>query len=161
MKLFKILAILLLCVPSHAYEVVQISTGAPAGIEQTLLAAVTTQFNAVVKPNPLAANTYNVMIYGKNPNYNAPPAPPSTLQDSLSLGATVYVFGYADGRDNERCQDLSYISGYLVNCSSPSYFQASTATFVWSSATCNTALGFVSNFIYNQSYSTPTVIWGK
>lgn len=145
---------------AHAYEVVQISTGAPAGLEKTLLAAVTTQFNAVVKPNPFAANTYSVTIYGNNPNYNAPTPPPSNLQESLSLGATVYIYGFADGQNYERCQDLGHISTFLVNCSTPSYF-GSPSGFVWSAATCNQALGTVSNFIYTQNFSTPTVIWGK
>ena len=77
---------------SGAYTQVQISTGAPTGIEENFIAATTAQFTGKVIKNPLAAHTYSLILYGLNPSYQAPEPPPTNLEQALSLGATVYVY---------------------------------------------------------------------
>lgn len=170
-KLLKISAFLLLTSTLHAFTQLTVSTAAPAGIEQQFIAATTNQFQAILTSNPLAANTYAIKLFGPNPNYQAPPLVPTTLEAALSLGSTVYTYGWANGMDYERTKDLNFFlalpssttpGGFFVNCSSPAYFngiQYSSTTqqlVTIDTTTCNAVLSGVYNFIYQQFFSTPT-----
>lgn len=134
------------CVDAGAFTQVTIGTAAPAGIEESFLAATTAQFNARIVKNPLAAHTYSMTILGPNPTYQAPPPPPSTLDQALSLGSTVYVYGFGAGQDYQRNIDQHIIGDVYGTCVSTS--------------TCFDGLGKASNLIYQESLSTPTVIPG-
>lgn len=125
-------------------------------VQASFLASTTAQFQATLTPNPLVANTYSINLLGANPSYNPPP---TTIQQALSLGATVYLYGWVDGQHYERAHDEGIASVYAINCSSPTVFtlhQTSTATF--DTATCQDAIGMVYQQIYQQDYSTPTAV---
>lgn len=125
-------------------------------VEASFLASTTAQFQGIVNPNPLASNTYSINLFGANPSYNPPP---TTIQQALSLGATVYLYGWVDGQHYERVHDIGIVGAYAVNCSSPTVFtlhQTSTSTF--DTATCQDALGMAYQIIYQQEFSTPTVV---
>lgn len=138
---------------------VVISTGAPAGLEKSFLATTTTQYLAKLTANPLAANTYSLILYGPNPAYQAPAPPPTTLEQALSLGSSVYVYGFANGMTYERGKTEGTIGAYGNLCGSATSFmltQASTTTF--NRSTCEDTLATIENFLFQLSLSTPPVI---
>lgn len=128
--------------PLHAFTQVQISTAAPVGLEEAFIAATAAQFNAKVTKNPLVSHTYGLVLYGPNPAYRAPP---STLEEALSLGATVYVYGFVDGQAYERHLNLGTIGQYIVNISS-------------SDPSCAAIMGTMSGDIYQQNFADPTMV---
>ena len=159
---------------SQAYTVVTVSTAAPQGLEQSFLDATTNQFLATLFKNPLASNTWSVKLFDVNPNYNTHNPPPTTLEQALSLGATVYLYGFMNGIQDERDRDLSWFTapigalgwnngGFLVNCSSPTWWngvqQSSMTQQLVSidSTTCNAVLVGVYNTIWNQNFGIQTV----
>lgn len=147
-------ALFLMCgSTASAYTVIQLGSGVPESVEQSLIASTTAQYLGTVFVNPLVSNTYQIKILGLNPNYQAPAPPPTTLEQALSLGATVYVYGFVDGQSYERHHDLGTIQNYQVNCSSPTFFSVAV-----DSTSCNAILGQLANDIYTQNFSTPTVI---
>jgi hypothetical protein len=150
------LVLLLLSSPLGAYTVVIVSSAAPVGIEQQFIASSTAQYQMDYFKNPLASNTYTLKLYGTNPNFNPPPPLPSTLQQSLALASTVYVYGFASGMAYERSVDTSMISSYLVNCSSAGYFGASTGS--WNTSSCSQALMAAEEAIFSLATSTPPVL---
>lgn len=151
-SIFAIFGFLLCPYIAGAYTVVTISTAAPQGIENQLIAATTTQFSAKVTPNPFAANTFAVTIYGKNPNYDAPPSYKEVVEQS-------YPYGWAAGLEYQNHVDENIASGFAVNCSTPSAFilqQTTTTTF--DRSTCQDVLNtLISNF-YELNLSTPPVL---
>lgn len=153
-NLFVAILIALVCPKAFCFTQVIISTEAPAGIETTFIAATTNQFRADYFKNPLASNTYSLKIRGVNPNYNAPSPPPSTLEEALSLGATVYVYGFSNGMNYEQRVDMDLVIGFEVNCSTP--IGVSTAT--WDTNTCYAITGAIDSALYELSLSTPIVI---
>ncbi len=141
---------------ARAFTTVIMSSSAPTGTEKLFLANATNYTLANLSANPFAANTYSLTLFGLNPNYSPPTPAPTTLEQALSLGATVYVYGFANGMVYERSVDLGQISKYVVNCSTPSFFGVSSGT--WSPAVCYGALTAVYNVIFSLDLSTPTVI---
>lgn len=152
---------------SQAYTVVVPSTSAPQGIEQTFIAATTTQFEATLFVNPLFAGTYQIQLLGPNPAYNPPVTDADLLQALVTIDSYTYVYGWADGMRYERGHDLGYFTapagqigmpngGFFVNCSSAPYFNVPAID----STTCQGVLATVYNFIYQQNFSTPTVVPG-
>lgn len=137
----------------YSYTIVTISTAAPQGLERSFLAATTNQFLATVTANPLAANTYAVKLFAPNPAYNAPP---STLEQALSLGSTIYVYGWADGQSYQQHVHHNLVETYMVNCSTPIGFATST----WDISTCQAVTGAIDEAIFQESLSTPTVVPG-
>lgn len=144
------------CVAGHAFTQVTISTAAPVGLEADFIQKTTSQFTADYFKNPLASNTYSLKLKGLNPNYNAPPPPPSTLEQALSLGATVYTYGFRDGLGYQQGVDIGIVQGFEVKCTTPIGF--STAT--WDTDTCYAITGAINSTLYQLSLSTPTLIPG-
>lgn len=147
---------------SGAYMTVVISTATTESTEQALLNQIAQQFSASVYINPLAANVYQVKLFGLNPNY-VPPAPstPIVTLDMIttrlaSLTTDQYVQGFANGESYQQNVDMGILSGFMVNCSTASCFGASSAT--WNAPTCTAALGTVDQSIYDLRFSTPTSI---
>lgn len=146
---------LFLAHPLWSYTVVTLSTAAPQGLENTFIASTTNQFAASLFVNPLASNTYGIKLFGPNPSYNAPEPPPSNLEQALSLGATVYVYGFANGMRYQQNSDNNLVESFDVKCSSvPIGF--STAT--WSTGTCHAVAEAIDSAVFQESLSTPTVI---
>lgn len=138
------------------------SSSAPASLMADFLASTTNQYLGSLVPSPYFANTYSLTLSGKNPNYFPPVVPaPSTptvnatqlLQALVDVSTSTYIYGWADGVDNERKRDTGFINNFLVNCSSAPYFKAPVAG--WSISVCTTTLATAYNFIYQQSFSTP------
>jgi len=98
-------------------------------------------------------------LLGLNPNYN-PPAPlPSNLQQSLSLGSTIYVYGWAAGVAYQQGQEIGLVSGAGLLCQSATSFnlvQTTTATF--NLGTCEDVVRTLTNQLYQQSLSTSPVL---
>lgn len=140
---------------TQAYTVVTTSSSAQPGLEASFIAATTAQFQAVVTSNPLASNTYSVKLISVNPNYNAPEPPPSNLDQALSLGATVYAYGFGAGQGYDQHVQLGIVGSFALNCSTP---MANVPTY--DTATCQAVTGAISNAIYQQSLSTPVVVGG-
>lgn len=132
---------------AHAFSQVMVSTSAPQGFEAIWLNQQRAEYNVQITSNPLASNTYTMKLFGPNPNYNPSPPPPTTLQQALDLGATVYAYGFVAGQETERHQDLAKIGSYLVNLGT-------------SDLTCTNYIGALENDIYTQYFSTPTVVPG-
>lgn len=108
--------VLLLGLPSLTradFIQIQTSTSAPQGLGATVIQGLSSQYLAGVAKNPLVSNTWSVKLFGVNPNYNAPEPPPSTLNQALQLGTTLYNYGFRDGQELERAQNLSDLSPYL------------------------------------------------
>ena len=162
---------------ASAYTVVTVSTAAPVGLEKDFIAQTTAQYAASVFVNPFVANTYQVQLFGPNPSFNPPPSNADLLNALVSVDSYTYVYGWGDGESFERYHDLGYFTapigtvgmldgGFFVNCSSPTYWnniQYSSDTFQlvsMDSTTCNAVLSGVYNFVYQQYFSTPTVVPG-
>ena len=152
----------LLCTSGHAYTVVQISTGAPQGIETQFLAQTAAQFNATITPNPLASNTYSVTIYGPNPNY-LPPITSAQLLQQIDLDAQyiatvdtyTYVYGFADGESECQRDTSKLVEEFEINCSSPV-----SGITTWDVGTCIGLTTALDTMIFEESLSTPTVVPG-
>ena len=137
----------LLTATGHAYTVTQTSTAAPAGIEAQWVAysaSTASPYLFNVQANPFFQNTWNMELLGPNPNYNPQTPAPTTLEAALSLGATVYVYGFANGESNQQNIDIQMLNGFMASCSTDTLCQQ-----VISSATAT---------IYNLDLSTPVPI---
>lgn len=146
---------------------VSLSTSAinPTALQQDILSNLTTgQYLGTATPSPFFANTYSVSVKGKNPTYTGPSVSTTllnldTIADKLTkISTDTFVYGYVNGMAYERKHDIGLIGDYFVHCDSAPYFNESSAT--WSNSTCFTALGSASNAIYQQNFSTPTVVTG-
>lgn len=126
-------------------------TAASPQLEKQFLAATTNQFLATLIPNPLAANTYTLKLLGLNPSFNAPP---TTLEQALSLGSTLYVYGFASGMNYQQHVHNNLVETYEVNCSTP----IGSSTSTWDIGTCQAVTGAIDNAIFQESLSTPTVL---
>lgn len=111
------LTILALLLGSDVFGAINVyrSTSAPSALESQFLADVTTQYLVTVKPGLFGSVT--VTLLGKNPLYT-PPAISTTIltldsitQRLVQISSDNFVYGYADGMDNERAENLELISG--------------------------------------------------
>lgn len=135
-----------LCSPVSAYTVVTISTAAPSNIEQSFIASATTQWSMSYFKNPLASNTYQLTLFGPNPNYNPLPTPAQLLISLVTVDSFTYVYGWAAGEVHERNQDIAMLTNATVACSTDTV--------------CTQAIGQAINSIYTLNFSTPTVVPG-
>lgn len=179
-------------IPSKTMAAINVyfSSSAPTSLADTFLADVTTQYQAVVVPSKFQTGSYNVTINKKNP----PAICGGTVQVPCDLDADLqllvqqstwnYVFGYGSGEADERERNLNTIGNYVMKCSTPTVFGASTTTFTmgfncgkagplggvqcasstvrttWDPGTCGTSLMSPMDDIFTQNYSTPTAIPG-
>ena len=138
---------------SQAFQGYNVVVTTDPTTEANFLSAMTEQFDVTATSNPFVSNTYQINLYGLNPSYNAPPAPPSTLEESLSLGATVYLYGYRDGAWYDQKTTANIAEDSVVNCSTP---PAGSQT--WDIPTCQATAQAIYDAIYQLSLSTPTPI---
>lgn len=143
---------------------IQISTAAinPVELQTGLINGLTNQYLSSLTASTAFPGTYTLKVFGPNLAYQ-PPTVSTTVAtlDSITKQLTkistwTYVYGWADGEDYQRQIDMGIISDYILNCSTPSFFGASTTT--WSPGTCGTALMQPQLDIYNLQFSTPTLI---
>jgi hypothetical protein len=164
MKLSSIFVFVLLAMPSYAAINVYFSNSAPPSLQADLMASLTTQYQTTVTPG-FFANTFTVTISSKQ----AAPVCAGTMPCQLDLDISAiiavstvnYVYGWANGQQYERNHDLSVIGNYVLNCSSVPYFHhISGSSATWDLGTCDDSLGTISNTIYQQNFSSPTVLTG-
>lgn len=136
----------------QAYTTVLISTAASSTLETQFLASTTNQYLGTITSNPFASNTYTLKLFGPNPSYNPPP---TTLEQALSLGSTVYAYGFAAGQNYDQKVQVNLVNSFSLNCSTP---MANVPS--WDPATCQAITGAIINDLYQESLSTPTVIPG-
>lgn len=148
--------------PADAHTVVDVSTAAPSGLESDFLRDATSQFLSSLYVNPYYPGTYALKLFARNPAYNPPPppvVPPTTLEAALALGATVYVYGFANGMtyQNEVAEGLVGRLGNL--CQSATYFNLiETSTKTFNLGTCHDVVATIENQFFSLSLSTPTPI---
>jgi hypothetical protein len=151
-------------VPCAGYTVVRISTASAPGFEESFIAATTAQFTASVFKNPLASHTYQLTLFGPNPTYSPPLTQQDLLRSLVAVSSNDYVYGWADGRDSERWNDLGKVDYYAVNCSSVTMFDMQFGTTTnhvdIDQPTCNRVLAVLRDAIYQQFFSTPIVLGG-
>lgn len=146
---------------------VSLSTSAinPTALQQDIFGNLTTGYYlGTIVADRYQANTYRATISGKNPSFQAPSVSTTllnldTIADKLTkISTDTFVYGYVAGMAYERKHDIGLVGDYFVHCDSAPYFDASSIE--WSSSTCNTALGRASNSVYQQNFSSPTVVPG-
>lgn len=181
MKWLRFIPLLLLPSISSALPVVSVyfSTSAPANAESTLLSMTTNQWLGVLTQNtsPLFPNSWTFTLQQPNPNFiptcgSCCPAPappiydtttlPSIVQNLTNISTWTYVYGYADGQQNTRDEDIGYASTFQTLCTSTSTFYISGSTSVFNvhidTATCYSVLGTLETSLYQILTSTPEVI---
>lgn len=164
--------------PVQAYETVLVGTGVPEAVENSFIAAATAQFNITLQKNPLAANTYTETLWGYNPKYN-PPTPAFVLIDSqtwqtdflqmITNSSYTYIYGWSDGSQYTRFQDVTQASYDWNFCTSTAGFSVPPPNFstsTWKvpkidSTTCQFVAAYIGNTINGLSFSSPTVIPGN
>ena len=126
--------------------------------ESAFLSNVGSQLLSSIVPNPFVANTYQIGLFGINPNYNPPITNAQLLQSLVAIGSSTYVYGWADGLDYERWNVLGKFNAqliqttdYEVNCSSPTYW----GIVAIDSTTCVNMLNKIYNDVYQEFFSTP------
>jgi len=146
----------------RAYTVEVTASTAPAGTENAFLQATQQQFNVQITTNPFFQNTYNMTLYGPNPNYNPPPTNIQLLNSLVTVDSYTYVYGWGDGETKERFTDLQYMNNFAVDCiniSTSTFFVVGSTTIydtAISSTTCLEAVTTIQNYIYQQSFPVIT-----
>lgn len=142
--------------PVNAFTVITVSTGTAPTIEKELLAQATTQFNASLVVNPLASNTYTLKLFGRNPNYTAPPAVVTLDQVTaklVAISSNTSELLYAEGMVYERKNDAGMIGAFMNLCGNATNYAVTPGGIpaTWDPATCHQVLGFMDNWIMIQS----------
>lgn len=158
-SLFGLLAFFLF-LPSiaSAFTVITVSTSAPDGIEAQFIADATSQWNMSYFKNPLASNTYQLKLFGPNENFNPAPTNQELLDALVTVDSYTYSAGYATGRTDQQTFDLSMLSSFFVNCSSPTAFALpgfSTSTF--NANTCQNVIDVLFAAFQTQFSTFPIV----
>lgn len=113
-------------------------------------ADTTTQYQATLTHN-LASDTITVL--SRNPPKKEASGDLTKAVESLVAVTTwSYVYGFANGMTTERGIDLDTFSGFLVACSTPSYFVYSDSAS-WNTATCRVILNNMMEHISKRTYA--------
>lgn len=158
---------LLMPAPSQSAVNVYLGSGVPVSIQADFIANATTYFNATLVPSSFFPGTYTLTVLGKNPpvqcggTVTLPCDLDKDVASMVAVSTYSYIYGFRDGQEYERNHDLGTIGSFTMNCSSPTAFSlAQMAPAGWSLGTCIDTLGTVSSTIYNQYYSSPTIVNG-
>lgn len=133
-----------------------LAAGVPESVEVDLLATVTTQFNLGVNPSSLAANTYDITIFGKNESFNPPPTNADLLNGLISVNKNTYPLGWADGESFQQSVDVKTAENFSALCSNAFFFDLVTID----SATCMAVTGALSDAIIQEHLAEPTTVPG-
>ena len=169
--------VLFLCLISattaNAYTVIVISTTTTENTEKILLNQIATEFDASIYVNPFAAGTYQVKLFGLNPNYEPSDVIIDTttwfsnIQAMQALEAFIstdsYTNGWANGMQYERSSNISFLRQTRLLCSSNSTFWvAGTTDYITPDPiTCGSVLDYSENSLYQLNFATPTIISGN
>lgn len=144
---------------ANAYTVITLSTGTPSSVETSLIAAVTSQFNASVASNPFFPGTYTVKVFGINPVYNPPVTQKQLLDALVTVDSYTYVYGWANGLEYQNHVNEGITTNYLINCDTPTAFNLhQTAPENFDRKTCSDVLNSVLDSFYKLNLSTTPVI---
>jgi hypothetical protein len=141
---------------AYAFQGYNVVTTTDAATETTFLSATTAQFAANVIINPFVPGTYQINLFGPNPLFNPLP---TTLQQALSLGSTVYAYGWASGVNYQQTQEESFIGAMGNLCgSATNYNLTQTNSSTFDNATCQDVIGTIENQLFEESLSTVPVL---
>lgn len=150
------------CMEGRAFQGYNVIITTTPTVQAAFLTATTSQFQAIVMPNPLASNTYSINLTGINSNYVVPSTAScfsldvdvdtTTLENDLAAlvaaGPQIitdpYVYGFASGMAYAQHQDNILTEQFEVKCSTALSCQAVTSA--------------IDQAIFQESLSTPTVI---
>lgn len=128
-------------------ETASVTITGPAALQADIISVATNTYSATITPSTFFAGSYTVNLISKKPSVPVGPSA-CTLDDSIKAIVEVttksYVYGYANGMQYERNTDLTTIGNMAVVCSTDT--------------SCAQALGDASTAIFDQNFSTPTVI---
>jgi hypothetical protein len=158
-----------MCLASNAHAFffqVTNSTGTPESVGKALIAQTTTQFNATVVANPLAANTYTGKLFGLNPNY-VPPGVSTTIltldnvaNKLISISTNTVEILYGEGMLYERNNEAGLLGYFMGLCANATNYVIAPSTVTpanWDKETCNQVLGYVDNYIVFQTSGVAVV----
>lgn len=150
-----IFALALSCQAANYSMTILISTKAanPAQLQKDFIAATTTQFVSTVVKTIFGSDTYTITISSKA-GLLPPPAPPPV--GSTMTYTDCYVYGFAEGMEEERGQVLSNIDNdYEVNPSSESQ------SYVTESLLCYNDYRRIMDLIAARGYEVYTTTGGR
>ena len=154
-----ILGGILLTKPCHAFQGYNVVVTTDPISQAAFLANTTNEFIATEVPNPFVANTYQINLYGINPNYNPPITNQELFAGLLYVDTSTYVYGWAAGESYQQTAQIDQTAYLESLCSSATNFtlvQTTTATF--DTNTCLDTLSTVVEQLYQLSLSTPTQV---
>lgn len=166
-------SVLLIASTTSSAGVVNVYTATPA-LQQDFIAMTTSQYLGTLTASPYFAGSYSLTLTGKT--FTGIPGtcpPPATLDQQLAIATTTlaalstdyYLNGWANGMQYERYQNIQTM-GYFAQCSTSAFVApAGQSTSTWKvpkidTTTCSFILGYVSNFVYQQNFSSPTIVPG-
>lgn len=170
-----IITILSLAVsPLKATVNVYFSNTAPTSLQTDFLSNSTSQFTGTVMPSHYLPNTYDFNITGKQANPPMTTCPPrSTIDTQLAIATTTlaalatdyYLSGWVNGQAYERYSNISWIDSYVACSTSAFTAPLGVSTSTWKvpkidTTTCSFMLGYIANNIYQQNFSSPTIVPG-
>lgn len=94
----KTLALILLASSVYAAVTVQLAPGVPATLQDALIADLTNQYKATVKPSGFFAGNFTVTIESRNGDYKP-------IDNATAFGECI-AFGFSNGMDEERRANL-------------------------------------------------------
>lgn len=142
-----------ICSTAQAAITVYFST---ATTQQDFIAGLEDRYVLSVSTPMFFPNDRKVIVLGvKDYTPPPPPIPPeiitlNTIAEKLvEISSDTYVYGFAAGMEYERKLNLDLVGSYVVNCSSPSFFNYTSTQTVWQPLTCYSSLGKVWSSLFD------------
>ena len=123
-----------------------VTVSVPTGLQADFIAGTTSQWVGTVTPGLFAGDS-KITITAKKPTVPTvavPCTPDENIKAVIANSSWTFVFGFYSGQQYERSVDLGTIGNEFVTCKSTD--------------TCQDGLARASDVIYQQNYSSPTVI---
>lgn len=156
---------------SHA-GTVSIYTSTPT-LQTDFISMTTTQYMSSVVASPYFPGSYSITLSSKRPTSPTVCPPQNTVDQQLAIATTTlmgltsdyYLNGWGNGMEYERYKSINWIK-YFTACSTPTYVAPTgVSTSTWKvpkidTTTCSFVLNYVSDFIYEQQKSSPSIVPG-
>lgn len=141
-------ALLLLGTSAQAAVTVYFST---ATTQQDFIAGLENRYVLSISTPLFFPNDRKVTILTVKPVVDPPPTELIELRDLVDkiaqISTDTYKYGCAAGMENQREIELSLMSDYALNCSTPSYFNY-TGSNSWRGYVCDTVLKKIWDNLY-------------
>lgn len=156
-----------------AEAVVYVTPTTPA-LQTDFISMTSAQYLITTAPG-IFPGDLRMNITGKQAN---PPLvtcpPPTTMDQYLAITTTTladlatdyYLNGWVNGEEYERYKNVTLLDRYSLNCSTSNFpAPVGMSTSSWKvpkidTTTCNFVMDYVANYIYEQSFSSPTIVPG-